>query len=121
MCEPAAPVCDLVIISFDYPIEMVKWRMHLVENWAKHMKENTRLLVLAGVHGDQNTGEWTPEDKDKDKFVESSLMQINKWLIDNKGPEIVSKNITLNVCDVGQRDNKGITKANIMTDNDWIM
>ena len=54
MSEPAAPVCDLVIISFDDPIEMVKWRMHLVKNWTKHMKENTKLLVLTGVHGHQD-------------------------------------------------------------------
>ena len=45
---------NLVIISSNEKINMMRWRSHLKENWERLMKENTRLLVLAGVHGKED-------------------------------------------------------------------
>ena len=42
---------NLVIISSSEKISMMRWMYHLKNNWGRLMKENTRLLVLAGVHG----------------------------------------------------------------------
>ena len=42
---------ELVVISSTDKINMLQWSEHLEENWDRLIKESTRLLVLAGVHG----------------------------------------------------------------------
>ena len=42
---------NLVIISSKHPIQMIQWRAHLAAQWEEVMKENTRLLVVAGPMG----------------------------------------------------------------------
>ena len=42
---------NMVIITSAKPIQMIQWRAHLNDHWKEVMKENTRLLVVAGTHG----------------------------------------------------------------------
>ena len=63
------------------------------------MKENTRLLILSGVHGN-NDGRLGDRE---DKFVSSCEAQV-KNLQKNKSEDIEVKNIKFKVEDVGQID-----------------
>ena len=65
---------NFVVISSTIPITMRKWRLHLEKNWDKLMKENTRLLVLAGVHGDEDGRLGANEDKEKETTVRDKLV-----------------------------------------------
>ena len=63
------------------------------------MHENTRLLILCGVHG-HNDGRLGEQDN---MFVKGSEAQVNRLRRD-KGEEIEDKNIQFKVEDVGQID-----------------
>ena len=62
----------LVIISSNEKISMFTWSIYLRKNWDRLMKENTRLLVLAGVHGNMDGRLGKNEDKGRDNFVKDS-------------------------------------------------
>ena len=96
---------NLVIISSNEKINMMRGRSHLKENWERLMKENTRLLVLAGVHGkeDGRLGENGVEGKDN--FVKDSEGQV-EFLKDKFGNDIQKKNISFAVKDVGSHRNR---------------
>ena len=66
---------NLVIITSTMEINMMQWKMYIEENWERLMTENTRLLILAGVHGRQSGSLGANEDKVKEAFVETSLRQ----------------------------------------------
>ena len=50
MSEDLFAVEKDVIISAKDRITMRQWRTHLMSDWERLMPENTRLLVLAGIH-----------------------------------------------------------------------
>ena len=75
------------------------------------MKENTRLLILSGVHGN-NDGRLGDRE---DKFVTSCEKQV-KNLQKNKSEEIKVKNIKFKVEDVGQIDIKDQSKRELDED-----
>ena len=67
---------NLVIISSKEKISMNRWRIHLKKNWGRLMKENTRLLVLAGVHGKEDGALGENEVEGRDNFVKDSEGQV---------------------------------------------
>ena len=67
---------NLVIISSSEKISMMRWMYHLKNNWGRLMKENTRLLVLAGVHGKEDGTLGENEFEGKDNFVKDSEGQV---------------------------------------------
>ena len=69
------------------------------------MKENTRLLVLAGVHGEKDGRLGDFEDKQEDGFVADCNKQI-ALLKKTKYNDIVKKSITFLVHDVGEDENR---------------
>ena len=98
---------NLVIISSKEPINMLQWSEHLEENWSRLMKENTRLLVLAGVHGKEDGELGGNEVKGKDNFVEDSERQVGRLTMKFRNG-IEKKNIQFAVIDVGSGDRSGI-------------
>lgn len=98
---------NFVVISSTIPINMRKWRLHLEKNWEKLMKENTRLLVLAGVHGDEDGQLGSNEDKEKEAFVCDSEGQIDV-LRNRKSEDISLKKIVMKVEDVGAHRNRSM-------------
>ena len=65
-----------VIISSKDRISMRQWRTHLMSNWERLMPENTRLLVLAGIHGQEDGRLGDREEPDKAGFVEDCQKQV---------------------------------------------
>ena len=96
---------NLVIITSTMEINMMQWKMHIEENWERLMTENTRLLVLAGVHGRQSGSLGANEDKVKEAFVETSLRQ-TELLKKEFEEDIKRKNIVFSVKDVGAHRNR---------------
>ena len=90
----------LVIISSNEDINMLQWSEHLAENWDRLMKENTRLLVLAGVHGKEDGELGKNEIKGRDNFVEDSKKQIERLKRGFKD-DIEKRNMEFSVRDVG--------------------
>ena len=60
-----------VVISSTKMINMMQWRKYLASHWDRLMPENTRLLVLAGIHG-QEDGRLGGREGREDGFVEDS-------------------------------------------------
>ena len=96
---------NLVIISSNEKISMMKWRNHLKNNWEKLMKENTRLLVLVGVHGEEGGRLGENEVEGKDNFVKDSEGQV-EFLKEKFENDIQKKNISFAVKDVGSHRNR---------------
>ena len=94
-----------MIVSSNEKISMMKWRGHLKENWERLMKENTRLLVLAGVHGKKDGVLGENEVKGKEDFVKDSEGQV-KYLKKEFKDDIEKKNIKFAVKDVGSHRNR---------------
>ena len=44
----------LVVITSKVAIDALQWRQYMIDNWTKLMRRNSKLLVLAGVHGDHH-------------------------------------------------------------------
>ena len=65
-----------VIISASDRITMRQWRTHLASDWEKLMPENTRLLMLAGIHGQEDGRLGDREDPDEDDFVKDCHKQV---------------------------------------------
>ena len=84
---------------------MMKWRKYLASHWDRLMPENTRLLVLAGIHGMKDGRLGGREDRE-DGFVEDSRSQL-RVLQRAKAAEIAEKKITMDVEDVGRHDDLG--------------
>ena len=101
----------LVIISSNEKISMFTWSVYLSKNWDRLMKENTRLLVLAGVHGNMDGRLGKNEDKERDNFVKDSEGQI-QFLMDKFEADVQRKNISFAVKDVGSHRNKDTLDAN---------
>ena len=45
---------NLVIITSKDEVDAFQWRKYMEQNWDKLKQENAKLLVLAGVHGNQD-------------------------------------------------------------------
>ena len=101
----------LVIISSNEKISMFTWSVYLRKNWDRLMKENTRLLVLAGVHGNMDGRLGKNEDKERDNFVKDSEGQI-QFLMDKFEADVQRKNILFAVKDVGSHRNKDTLDPN---------
>ena len=71
-----------------------------MKNWDRLMKENMRLLVLAGVHGKEDGELGGNEVKGKDNFVEDSEGHVGR-LTKKLKDDIEKKNIQFAVIDVG--------------------
>ena len=69
------------------------------------MKENTRLLVLAGVHGKEDGVLGENEVKGKDNFVKDSEGQL-EFLAEKFRGDIQKENISFTVKDVGSHRNR---------------
>ena len=76
MSEDLFAVEKHVIISSKDRISMRQWRTHLLGNWERLMPENTRLLVLAGIHGQEDGRLGDREEPGKDGFVEDCRKQV---------------------------------------------
>ena len=98
---------NLVIISSSEKINMMQWKDYVHDNWDRLIKENSRLLVLAGVHGGEDGRLGRNEDRGKEAFVETSIRQI-KLLKGDFQPEIEEKNVSFEVTDVGDHRNRGM-------------
>ena len=96
---------NLVIISSNEKISMNRWRIHLKNNWERLMKENTRLLVLAGVHGEKDGRLGANEVEGRDNFVKDSEGQL-ELLKKDFTRDIEQKNIEFAVKDVGSHRNR---------------
>ena len=77
MSEDLFAVEKYVIISSKDRITMRQWRTHLACDWERLMPENTRLLVLAGIHGQDDGKLGDREDSDEDGFVKDCQKQVN--------------------------------------------
>ena len=42
---------NLVIITSKIEIDHLQWRKYFMENWTKLVRKNSKILVLAGIHG----------------------------------------------------------------------
>ena len=52
--EPYFASERLVIITSSSEIEAPQWRQYLVTNWGRLTRRNSRILVLAGIHGERD-------------------------------------------------------------------
>ena len=43
-----------VIVKSTHEIDCLDWIQYFIDNWNKIIKQGTKLLVLAGVHGGQD-------------------------------------------------------------------
>ena len=44
----------LVVITSEYENTAREWRMYLTQRWNSLVRENSRILILAGVHGNED-------------------------------------------------------------------
>ena len=70
MSDDLFAVEKYVIISARDRIDMSQLKKQLVDDWERLMPENTRLLLLAGIHGHEDGSLGDREDQEKDGFVE---------------------------------------------------
>ena len=66
----------LVIITAKEKVTMPNWGDFILKEWDRLMKENTKLLVLAGVHGDED-GKVGSDDK---RFISHSEKQKGRFM-----------------------------------------
>ena len=102
---------NLVIISSNEKINMMRWSSHLKNNWERLMKENTRLLVLAGVPGEKDGRLGANEVEGRDNFVKDSEGQL-ELLKKDFTRDIEKKNIMFAVKDVGSHRNRSELDSN---------
>ena len=88
---------NLVIISSKFPIQMIQWRAHLNSQWEQVMKENTRLLVVAGTHGRED-GQLGENDQ---AFADQSERFL-VWFERKYKQDIEDKNIVMKIEDIGE-------------------
>ena len=86
----------LVIITANEEVAMFHWGDYILKDWDRLMKENTKLLVLAGVHGKEDGG----VASDDEMFIRHSEKQIvrikkKKGNYEDRGIEIVIEDVSL--------------------------
>ena len=91
---------NMVIITSTKPIQMIEWRMHLLDHWEEVMKENTRLLVVSGTHGCQD-GQLGDNEKESEGFVKQSKRFVEGFKKKRK-QDIEQKNIVFAVMDISK-------------------
>ena len=90
----------LVVITSKTAIDVLQWRKYIIDNWTKVMRKNSKLLVLAGVHGDSE-GKIGHKDgglfKDYQKAVkfltEHKNSPIDKSDFEEKGMQIILEDV----------------------------
>ena len=45
---------NCVILTSNIEIDSLQWQKHIRKEWSKLMRPNTKVLVLAGIHGCQD-------------------------------------------------------------------
>ncbi len=60
-------VHSMVVITSNTAISMFSWKFYLLNNWNRIMKEDTHMLILGGIHGDEDgklgpTEEWIEQE-----------------------------------------------------------
>ena len=114
MSDDLFAVEKYVIISARDRIDMSQLKKQLVDDWERLMPENTRLLLLAGIHGLEDGSLGDREDQEKDGFVEDLQRVIgilktnkkNRTLKTTIPEDILKKNIVIKVEDVGQHEDR---------------
>ena len=99
----------LVIITSNDQINMLEWRKYLENNWAKFSKYKARLLVLAGIHGEE-------EGKMGDNeysFVKTSEKQIEK-LKKHKENDIKEKEMEIKLVNIGLFKDKSLDEEQLI-------
>ena len=85
-----------MIITANEAVAMFDWGDYILKEWDRLMKENTKLLVLAGVHGTED-GKVGSDDK---RFISHSEKQKKRFVrekgnYEDRGIEIVIEDVSL--------------------------
>ncbi len=81
---------NMVVITSNEPISMYSFRRYLMDNWKDIMKDNTRLLILCGFHGNRD-GKFLGTDEG---LVEDTKGQL-EYLEEHKKQDMDARNITI--------------------------
>ena len=87
----------MVIIKSVKDIDSLEWVEYFIDNWEKFMKKQSKLLVLAGIHGG-SCGEIGP----KDEYLFNDIKQQIERLEKVKAKDITNQNIEIILVDVGE-------------------
>jgi hypothetical protein len=107
MAETYLPLVDKqgerVIITATDVLEARQWRHYLITNWDRLTRKNSRILILAGVHGSEN-GCIGPSDAGLFKDNQGQLRVLKHKL----HKEIEENNIDIALEDVGKHMNPDV-------------
>ena len=103
----------LVIVTSTNEIDVLNWRRYLDENFERLARQDSKILILGGIHGREN-GEIGERDE---RWVGWNKNQIG-WLERKRAKEISEKNIKiehidLGACLVDDKLDEGLLKAAI--------
>ena len=112
---------SLVIISSNTAIQAHEWRNYLKEKWSTFCRQDARILILAGIHGNHD-GKLGAEDEG---LYDDNLGQVrllkdkSKRKFKDMARDMEEKNIKLDVVDVGKHnivtsETKGINEGIII-------
>jgi len=96
-----------VIVTAKEKVKMFHWGDYILEEWDRLMKENTKLLILAGVHGTEPVGAGVHDNElvskvgsDDKRFISHSekqkgIIKKKKGNYEENGIEIVIQDVSL--------------------------
>ena len=87
----------LVVITTTNYVSVREWRMYLLKHFERLTRENSRVYVLGGIHGNKD-GTIGPSDEKRKNESIKQLEIVKK----KKNDEIREKNITLEHIDLGE-------------------
>ena len=87
----------LVIVKSTHEIDCLDWTQYFIDNWDKIMKHETKLLVLAGVHGGHD-GAIGSRDKNLLKDIQLQIQRLQRI----KYTDMEKNNIRIVLVDVGE-------------------
>ena len=99
----------LVIITSNDQINMLEWRKYLENNWAKFSKYKACLLVLAGIHGEEE-GKMGKNDY---SFVRTSEKQIEK-LKKDKAKDIKENEMEIKLVNIAEFKDKSLDEEQLI-------
>ena len=88
---------QMVIINSLEEIDCLQWGEYFLENWKILMKDQSKFLVLAGVHGESD-GKVLMKDHD---LLNDIKLQVQR-LKTEKATDIKQKNIEISLIDIGE-------------------
>ena len=86
-----------VIVKSTHEIDCLDWIQYFIDNWNKIIKQGTKLLVLAGVHGGQD-GAIGSRDKNLLKDIQLQIKRLERI----KYTDMQENNIRIVLVDVGE-------------------